>query len=956
MIPRLNIWGSILEIKTTLLFVFMLSMSSMAFQPNDPDFVGEWESLDQYRRRRGIEFNYQTTAIHPELCRFKDENECKQLDRQARKLQVKNQFTGNQKVLVILLKTTSFRTPPRADFDQLFNDRGRDDEITPTGSVYEYFRLNSYGKFIIDAYVHDWTDSAMSEAACAGDNQGVWEGFIDCVAPALNALEQKHQDSSDPFNWFEYDLNIDGYIDNLIIIHNGYPAESGGADPAGTPNSQRIRSHAGFTSGWRAAGSGYRAGYYAVASAFRGQQFEELARLNIITHEFIHTTGMIDLYDLDFIGNGCGGFCIMAYPVGQSNSGKRCGNVSAYTKAFLGWVTPIRITSDGTYDVEASFISENSIYKIDSGHPNGEYLLIENRQPLEWDISFWGGGGIVIWYVDETKTLNDSTQTRVAIVQADGDSDLEKRINLGDATDLWVAGGAKTELTDSGNPNTKSRRTGASTGYTLFDFSPSAMTMQFTVNGIEATISPRPTPQTEAPEPSTPVETASPTPKPEAPEPSAPVETASPTLRPEAPEPSAPVETASPTLRPEAPEPSTPTETASPTLKPEAPEPSAPVETTAPNEAPIDNTDACLVTVQVEECGPLLDQTELKPDCDCYNYCNGAFLDCCAYGEPCPLSCQGGSFVAGCVFKSPTASPTGSPTIAPTKSPVAPPTPAPTSKPTQMPSAKPTPDDSCQVLVGTDKCSRLMRNAEKTEDCDCYNFCNGEELACCQFDEPCPFLFCDGDFVAGCTEGPEIPSHSPSAAPTSERVCLASVQTAQCEDLTVTQTPIGSCDCYNYCNGQFIGCCAYGEFCGFECQGDLVAGCEIEDNEIEDRCLISVNIDECGPIVESQEPVSDCDCYDYCNGVFVGCCKFNEFCGLNCRGPDIVAGCTLDAVPAPNPNPVPTPDRNPVPAPETNPEPTPTPRQGGWPTFFWPEGLNTVIIRDVEEKKTPREL
>ena len=53
--------------------------------------------------------------------------------------------------------------------------------------------------------------------------------------------------------------------------------------------------------------SGIRVGYYAVASAYRGRQGENIARLNFIVHEFIHTAGMIDLYDLAFEGNGCGG-------------------------------------------------------------------------------------------------------------------------------------------------------------------------------------------------------------------------------------------------------------------------------------------------------------------------------------------------------------------------------------------------------------------------------------------------------------------------------------------------------------------------------------------------------------------------------------------------------------------------------------------------------------------------
>jgi hypothetical protein len=88
-------------------------------------------------------------------------------------------------------------------------------------------------------------------------------------------------------------------------------------------------------------------------------------------------------------------------------------------------------------------------------------------------------------------------------------------------------------------------------------------------------------------------------------------------------------------------------------------------------------------------------------DCDCYNYCDGQFLGCCASGEFCTkLSCPSGSLVAGCQLEPdfmPTKAPTGKqsfffwpnirvptkdvPTAPPTKDvPTAPPTKAPTRK------------------------------------------------------------------------------------------------------------------------------------------------------------------------------------------------------------------------------------------------------------------------------------
>jgi hypothetical protein len=42
---------------------------------------------------------------------------------------------------------------------------------------------------------------------------------------------------------------------------------------------------------------------------------------------------------------------------------------------------------------------------------------------------------------------------------------------------------------------------------------------------------------------------------------------------------------------------------------------------------------------------------------------------------------------------------------------------------------------------------------------------------------------------------------------------------------------VEKCDCYNYCAGDYLSCCAYGEFCGLNCQnGPLVAGCKLDPN------------------------------------------------------------------------------------------------------------------------------
>ena len=417
--------------------------------------------------------------------------------KEARRLQIRADSVGSHKAIVLLLDFNNGRSKPsRDDIEQFFNGPDKDSEIAPTGSVQTYFFENSYGLYDVEFFVHEWTLADGTEQSCAGTSgqQGTWPGFDNCFFPALDELEARHKDFSDPFEWWEFDQNQDAYIDNLIILHNGYNGEYGGNDPDDTPPSQRIRSHAALAPfpSWKSPWSGLSLGYYAVSSVYRELNGENILRFNVIMHEFIHTFKMIDLYDTSFTGNGCGGYDLMAYPVGQANDATNPANVGPYTKIYLGWLNPTEISNDGRYDIEASFTS-TQVYKVSAGLPDGEYFLIENKNAVGWDVNIWGGGGIVIWHVDETYDAITATEARVAIVQADGNDDLENKVNLGDEGDIWKLGGSKSELSDIGYPNTKSR-TGVTSGIRIYDFSENGNIMSFSIEGVGPALAPAPVP------------------------------------------------------------------------------------------------------------------------------------------------------------------------------------------------------------------------------------------------------------------------------------------------------------------------------------------------------------------------------------------------------------------------------------------------------------------------------
>jgi hypothetical protein len=176
---------------------------------------------------------------------------------------------------------------------------------------------------------------------------------------------------------------------------------------------------------------------------------------------------------------------------------------SAWSKMTLGWVNPLEITSNGHYYIGAS-ANVAQVYIIRQGFADGEYLLIENRQPEGFD-SQLEGGGIAVWHIDEH--ANDErgylgqknypwngNHYKVALLQADGNQDLERGLNNGDATDLWHRDGEFTVLGPSAAvdadayivPNTDSNRYGnvTSSRVWLHNFTASGEYMGFTVHGL----------------------------------------------------------------------------------------------------------------------------------------------------------------------------------------------------------------------------------------------------------------------------------------------------------------------------------------------------------------------------------------------------------------------------------------------------------------------------------------
>jgi M6 family metalloprotease-like protein len=180
---------------------------------------------------------------------------------------------------------------------------------------------------------------------------------------------------------------------------------------------------------------------------------------------FCHETGHMvcdfpDLYDTDdpaqhpalVASYGVGDYCLMG--TGPLADPKNPPQVCAFLKLMAQWqdsLTELPVGKALTLSAARNELFYHSLSQT-------EYFLFENRFSAGRD-SALKSSGLAIWHVDEAvRTGNTNEQMtsqdhyECALIQADGNADLERNNNSGDATDLFNAS-VKTSLDDTTTPN-----------------------------------------------------------------------------------------------------------------------------------------------------------------------------------------------------------------------------------------------------------------------------------------------------------------------------------------------------------------------------------------------------------------------------------------------------------------------------------------------------------------------
>jgi immune inhibitor A len=340
---------------------------------------------------------------------------------------------GTVRVVVLVEFPDRPLTVTAEHFRDLFFSTG----VVPTGSVREYYTEVTNGLVTIDGEVVGPYTMPQTLAQYAHGESGVGD-----VLPNATTMARDAALAADPdVDFTPYDNDGNGFVDAFIVVHAG-----SGAEETGAPGD--IWSHKWNTEGGALTVDKTKIfGYLTVP---------EDALLGVCAHELGHLLyGWLDYYDTDGSSEGVGNWCLMG--AGSWNGG---GDTPAHPCAFLkidqGWISVTNHTGSGpeTFADVKDSLSAARLWQ--DGQDGPEYFLLENRQRTRFDAAL-PNDGLLIWHIDESVADNrDETHYRIALMQADGQRDLERNANRGDAGDPFPGSTGATAFTDATTPGARS--------------------------------------------------------------------------------------------------------------------------------------------------------------------------------------------------------------------------------------------------------------------------------------------------------------------------------------------------------------------------------------------------------------------------------------------------------------------------------------------------------------------
>jgi immune inhibitor A len=322
---------------------------------------------------------------------------------------------------------------PAAQFQDMLFNAGNPKSLT------SYYKKISRGLLTVTGEVIGYVRAPKPYSYYTNGESGTGETSYPKNTPGLlvDALTEYCKND----NLQRFDVDGDGYVDGIFLIHAGGGAEAE-PNPAKRPN--MIWSHK-----WTLPQPFVNQG----VSVYAYSTEPEDGRVGVFCHEFGHVLGLPDLYDTSYRSEGVGDWCLMGGGSWGNGGNDPC-RMSAWCLSRLGWVRPKNVRRAVTLTLRTLEASKSACYRVwTKGKLGPEYFLLENRQQTGADIAL-PGSGLAVWHIDETRSGNTNPQSyQVGLVQADGNKDLENGTNRGDDGDLFPGSANVTSASDTTNPS-----------------------------------------------------------------------------------------------------------------------------------------------------------------------------------------------------------------------------------------------------------------------------------------------------------------------------------------------------------------------------------------------------------------------------------------------------------------------------------------------------------------------
>lgn len=336
----------------------------------------------------------------------------------------------------------------------------------PTGSLRDYYREVSRGRFDIEGTVTQWVTAPRAYSFYVGNQGGFGVPPMNAQQLALEAV--RAVDPVIDFNQFDNDGpdlipnsgDDDGVVDALFIVHAGPGGEE-------TDNDADLWSLKWTMPGGAAAVDGVFADHFTLEPE-RWQNNSpwttagDLISVGVFCHEFGHVLGQPDLYDTSnspTASAGIGEWDVMGYGVYTHGVGEPLASspahFSALSKIALGWLDPVWVLQDSVGVQIPPVETGGNVFRLwTNGSEGGEYFLVENRQPIGFDrgltrasienaMNPQAAHGLLIYHVDTGVIDNNVASHKLVDVEEAGGVESSQGFGLHGVANLDISPGSQ---------------------------------------------------------------------------------------------------------------------------------------------------------------------------------------------------------------------------------------------------------------------------------------------------------------------------------------------------------------------------------------------------------------------------------------------------------------------------------------------------------------------------------